>query len=646
MKQRPWNTNKSDELYNVSGWGAPYFSVNRKGEVAVCPKGTKKGRTFSLSQLVDQIVERGIQTPFLLRFNDILLHRISHISAAFKNAIKEFEYDEDHSVIYPIKVNQQKHVVDQISKFCMKNGHGLEAGSKPELLAVLALTTKDNSPIVCNGYKDEEYFEIAMMGTKIGKPIYPVIEKYSEFETLIKAAKKLGVKPKFGVRTKLSTTGSGRWQNSAGHRSKFGLTITELLRGIELVRKNGLLDGLNLLHFHQGSQITSISTVKKALKEASRIYIELTKLGVPLEILDVGGGLGVDYNGSHTNQDSSTNYSLQEYANDVIFQVKEMCEEAGVKHPRIFTECGRAVAAHHSVLIFDILGISSYARTKLPARLDKNSPKPLRELFEVRKAMQVETKSSNVLEHFHDAISNFQECQNLFGLGYMSIQDRGLAEEMYFNILKRCSAFMQREDEVPEEIKILEENLSDTYFGNFSVFQSLPDHWAIDQQFPIMPIQRLQNEPTRSAVIADITCDSDGKIDAFIDPKESKRVIRLHEHDKYNPYYLGVFLVGAYQETLGDLHNLFGDTNAVHVRIDNKGKAIIENVVKGDTVKEVLSYVQYDVEDLTDDMHAQIEKAVRNGMIDFKESGRFLKFYETALEGYTYLEDWETKEEF
>lgn len=643
MRRNAWNIKRSDELYNISGWGEPYFSINRTGDMLVHPRGTEK-RSINLKQLIDQIVERGIQTPVLLRFNDILLHRLSCISAAFENAISEFNYKGNYSTIYPIKVNQQHHVVDQVSKFCQKHGYGFEAGSKPELLALMALSQNTKTPIVCNGYKDSEYFEIALMGRKLGKPVYPVIEKFSEFETLIEAAKNLDVEPEFGVRIKMSSSGSGRWQSSAGYRSKFGLSITELLRGVELLKENKMLKGFKLIHFHQGSQITAINTLKKSLKEATRVYVELTKMGVPLEIMDVGGGLGVDYNGSHSNQDSSMNYTLQEYANDVVFHIKEICDEEEVPHPNIFTESGRSVVAYHAILVFDVLGISGFDRTKLPTDLDNTAPLPLRELLEIRKSLKSE--SANIMEHYHDIVANFQECQNLFGLGYISIEERGMAEELYFSALKRIQAIMEKQEEPLELAPNLEETLSDTYFGNFSVFQSLPDHWAIEQQFPIVPIHRLKEEPTCSAVIADITCDSDGKIDAFIDPKETKRIIKLHPYNGEGPYYIGAFLVGAYQETLGDLHNLFGDTNAVHISVDQRGKPVIETVVKGDTVKEVLTYVQYDVEDLQDMMHAQIERAVRKGLIDYKESGKFLKFYEDAIEGYTYLEDWQARGEY
>jgi arginine decarboxylase len=645
MKKSTWSIAQSDALYNVSGWGDPYFSINKKGDIAVHPKGNAK-KSVGLKTLVDQIIERGIQPPFLLRFNDILTHRLSAIQSAFETAIAENKYKGSYHNIYPIKVNQQRHVVDQIAAYCRKGSFGLEAGSKPELMAVMALTENDSTPIVCNGYKDKEFFEIALMGTKMGKPIYPVIEKFSEFKTIVEVSESLDVKPLMGVRIKLSSAGSGKWQSSGGYRSKFGLTVAELLRGIEYLREHDRLDGLRLLHFHIGSQITDISSIKRALKEVARFYVELKKMGIPLDVVDVGGGLGVDYDGSKSNKDSSMNYSLQEYANDVVFQVKEICDEAEVEHPTIFTECGRASAAHHSLLVMNVLGISGYDRPKIPSDIDTDEMhKPLKELWQIRHTL----KRENSLELYHDAVSSFQECLNLFNLGYMNVQDRALTEELYFAILKRCHTLWQNEDEesLPDEFRSLEETLSDTYFCNFSVFQSLPDLWAIDHLFPIIPIHRLKEEPTKNATIADITCDSDGKIDKFIDPKpkEKRRVLPLHPSND-DDYYLGVFLVGAYQETLGDLHNLFGDTNVVHISLDKKGDAVIETVVKGDTVKEVLSYVQYDVNDLIEKMHRQLENAARKKRIDLRESGQFLKFYEAALEGYTYLEETSAMEEY
>jgi arginine decarboxylase len=642
MKRPKWKISESEDLYNIPGWGDPYFSVNKAGHVAVHPTG-QGAKAFSIKTLVDQIVERGIQPPFLLRFNDIVTHRLSAIEQAFERAVKDNHYKGKHAVIYPIKVNQQRHVVDQIAAYCKMSSFGLEAGSKPELAAVLALAEKESTPIICNGYKDREYFEMVLMGAKMGKPIYPVIEKFSEFKTIAAVAEGLKVKPKMGVRVKLSSPGSGKWQSSGGHRSKFGLTINELMRGLDFLRENDLLDGLKLLHFHLGSQITDIAAIKRALKEAARVYVELVRAGVPLEIMDVGGGLGIDYDGSSTNQDSSVNYTLDEYASDVIFQIKEICDDAKVGHPHIYTECGRAVAAHHSVLITNVLGISAYDRTKLPSKIDEDSPKPLHELFEIQQSFRKE----RVIESYHDATNSFKECLSLFSLGFMNLSDRGVAEDIFFSICKRCQRILESAEEVPDDLKGLEDELSDTYFCNLSIFQSLPDLWAIDHRFPIMPIHRLKEEPTRTATIADITCDSDGKIDCFINPRRAeKRTIKLHPHQEGEQYYIGVFLVGAYQETLGDLHNLFGDTNAVHIVLDKKNKPIIETVVKGDTVKEVLSHVQYDVNELILKMHRQLENAVRRGRIGLRESGDFLKFYETAMEGYTYLEETEAEEEY
>lgn len=643
MRKSGWKISQSEELYNITGWGDPYFSIGKQGHVVVHPTG-QPSKAFSIKTLLDEIIERGIQPPFLLRFNDIITHRLSAIEQAFEKAVKENHYKGKQAVIYPIKVNQQRHVVDQIAEFCKSSSFGLEAGSKPELAAVLALAEKSATPIVCNGYKDREYLEMVLMGTKMGKSVYPVIEKFSEFKTIAAVAETIKVEPTMGVRVKLSSPGSGKWQSSGGHRSKFGLTINELMRGLDFLRENKMLSGLKLLHFHLGSQITDIAAIKRALKEAARVYVELVRAGVPLEIIDVGGGLGIDYDGSQTNQDSSVNYTLEEYASDVIFQIKEICDEAGIAHPHIFTECGRAVAAHHSVLITNVLGISAYDRTRLPAALDDDSPRPLHTLFEIQQSLRRE----NVLESYHDATNSFKECLSLFALGFMTLADRGLAEDIFFNICKRCQRLLESsEEDIPDDLKKLEEELSDTYFCNLSIFQSLPDLWAIDHRFPIMPVHRLKEEPTRSATLADITCDSDGKVDCFINPRrEEKRIIRLHPHQDGEQYYIGVFLVGAYQETLGDLHNLFGDTNAVHITMDRKGKPQIETVVKGDTVKEVLTYVQYDVNELVLKMHRQLENAVRRGRISFRESGDFLKFFETAMEGYTYLEETEAEEEY
>jgi arginine decarboxylase len=641
MKKK-WSVKQSKELYHIEGWGDPYFSINKKGHIAVHPKGNPKS-SLNLKTMIDQITERGIAAPVLFRFDDILIHRIQQIHSAFEKAIGDFSYKGRYTTVYPIKVNQQRHVVDQMSRYSKKRPFGLEAGSKPELMAVLALSQNPENPIVCNGYKDREFFELAVMAMKMGKSVYPVIEKVSELETLVEVAKKYKITPTFGVRVKLSSAGSGKWQSSGGYRSKFGLTINELMRGLEYLKKHKILDGFQLLHFHLGSQITDIQAIKKALKEAARVYVELKKMNVPVNILDVGGGLGVDYDGSQTRNDNSVNYSLQEYANDVVFQIQEICKQFDLPEPNIITECGRAVTAHHSVLVFNVLGASKYDRQILPKKMKRNWSRPLKELFEIFHALN----KKNALEYYHDAVTLFQECLNLFNLGYMSLEERGFAEDFYFGMLKKCKDLWQDDVDPPEEYYHLREKLADTYFCNFSVFQSLPDYWAIDHRFPILPLQRLNEKPTKSAILADITCDSDGKVDSFIDPmEEGEKVLPLHELVENEDYYLGVFLVGAYQETLGDLHNLFGDTNVVHVKMGKTGKPVIESVVKGDTVKEVLGYVQYDVEKLISQVHAQLETAVNKKQISFKESGEFMRYYETALEGYTYLEETLAKEEF
>lgn len=642
MAKKKWTTHNSGELYHIHGWGAPYFSINPRGQVQVHPQGKKK-QSLSLKTIVDQLDERGISTPVLLRFNDILIHRIQAIHNAFQHSIAELKYEGKHTTVYPIKVNQQRHIVDQMSAYSRKHSFGMEAGSKPELMAVLALSQNLQNPIVCNGYKDKEFFEIAVMGMKMGKKVYPVIEKLSELETLAEVAKQYKTTPTFGVRIKLSSLGSGKWQSSGGYRSKFGLTIHEMMKGLDFLKKNDLLGGLKLLHFHVGSQITDIKAIKNALKEAARIYVEMHRLGVAIEILDVGGGLGVDYDGSQTNNDNSVNYTLQEYANDVVFQIQEICDQAGVKAPHIFTESGRAVAAHHSVLIFNVLGQSQYDRVRLPEKLDRKWPQPLKQLFDIYQTLSADS----AVELYHDAVTLFQECLNLFSLGYLSLKQRGYAEDLYFGILRACQLLWEKEENPPEELQGMKETLSDTYFCNFSLFQSLPDYWAIGHRFPIMPIQRLNEKPTRSAILADITCDSDGKVDSFIDPtQEEGKVLALHNLVRDEDYYLGVFLVGAYQETLGDLHNLFGDTNAVHVKVGKNGKPVIESMVKGDTVKEVLSYVQYDIDDLVESLHHQLEEAVLEKKITFKESGEFMKYYQEALEGYTYLEETEARDEY
>jgi arginine decarboxylase len=627
-----WTVTDAGELYEVARWGKGYFSVDPAGHVRVHPTKEPE-RSIDLKQLVDHLQLRGIALPILIRFRDILRHRLSDIHSAFETAIAQHQYEGKYVCIYPIKVNQQRQVVEEVLDFGRPYRFGLEAGSKPELLAVAALASNE-TPIICNGFKDAEFIETAMMAQKIGRRIIPVVEKYTELGLVLEYAAKVGVRPQIGMRVKLAARGGGRWQSSGGYRSKFGLTVAEVLRGLEELRVHGMQDCFKLLHFHLGSQIPNIRIVKGALNEAARIYTELVKLGAGLEYLDVGGGLGVDYDGSQTNFESSVNYTLEEYANDVVYHIQSVCDEAGVPHPTIISESGRAVVAYHSVLIFNVLGVSGFGEERIPAAPTPEMEQPLVDLLETYQNLTVR----NALESYHDAQQALDMALNLFSGGYLPLDQRCQAENLFWAICVKLQKLVQQMDEVPEELQGLDETLADTYFCNFSLFQSIPDSWAIKQLFPIIPIHRLNTPPTSAGVLGDITCDSDGKIDQFIDRRDVKRTLPLHTVNG-EPYYLGVFLVGAYQEILGDLHNLFGDTNAVHVSLDEGGSVVLDNVIKGDTVREVLDYVEFEPDVLVKKLRADIEIAVREGRVGYEEAGRMLQFYEDGLRGYTYLED-------
>ncbi len=631
-----WSAAESAALYGVEGWGQGYFSVNDAGHVGVSPKGPD-GPAIDLYQLVDELRGRDIALPMLLRFTDILQDRMAKLAGAFQNAIAENDYRGRYRCVYPIKVNQQRHVVEEIHTFGKAFGFGLEAGSKPELLAVMAIVDDDDTPIVCNGFKDDEFIEAVILAAKMGRTVIPVVEKFSELELLVKHAKRHGVRPKIGVRIKLASAGAGRWEQSGGVRSKFGLFVSEVLEALEYLRGEGMGDCLAMVHFHLGSQINNINNIKGAIVELSRVYTELQRLGAGLKYIDVGGGLGVDYDGSKTNFESSINYSLQEYANDVVFYVKQVCDEAGVEHPTIISESGRAMVAYHSVLVFNVIGWSGFARFNLPTELTAaqraEMPQPVVNLFET----YCDVKPTNLSEYYHDAERFKEDTLNLFTLGYCSLQDRSLAERLYYGTCSKILGFVRKMEEVPEEFETLESTLSDTYFCNFSLFQSMPDSWAIDQLFPVMPIHRLNERPTCRGILADITCDSDGKIDRFIDKRDVKTVLELHPYENQD-YCLGAFLVGAYQEILGDLHNLLGDTNAVHVTVDDDGTYSVDEVIEGDTVREVLQYVQFSADELQRSMRKLVERALREQKISLDESRVLLKFYENGLEGYTYLE--------
>jgi arginine decarboxylase len=636
---RNWQTgevftvNDANELYEVDRWGKGYFSISPDGHVLVHP--TKDpSQAIDLKQLTDHLMLRGIQLPVLIRFRDILRHRVGDIHNAFKTAITQHQYEGGYMCVYPIKVNQQRQVVEEVLDFGREYGFGLEAGSKPELLAVAAQAYND-TPIICNGFKDAEFIEMAMLAQKIGRTVIPVVEKYTELGLILKYAEKVGVRPKIGMRVKLASRGGGRWQGSGGYRSKFGLTVTEVLRGLEELRVLGMQDCFKLLHFHLGSQIPNIRIVKGALNEAARIYSELVKAGAGLEYLDVGGGLGVDYDGSQTNFESSVNYTLEEYANDVVYHIQTVCDDAGVKHPTIVSESGRAIVAYHSVLIFNVLGVSTFGEEKIPASFPPDdTEQPLIDLLETYQNLT----ARNALESYHDAQQALDMALNLFSGGYLPLDQRCQAENLYWAILVKLKKLVGQMEDVPEDLQGLDDTMADTYFCNFSLFQSCPDSWAIKQLFPVMPIHRLNMPPTHHAVLGDITCDSDGKIDQFIDRRDVKRTLPLHTVNG-EPYYLGVFLVGAYQEILGDLHNLFGDTHAVHVSLDDRGSVVLDAVIKGDTVKEVLDYVEFSADELVRKLRNDVELAVRQGKITYEESGRMLEFYEEGLGGYTYLED-------
>ena len=626
-----WTTAEAADLYDVASWGKGYFSVGDNGHLWVHPNKDPQ-RSLDLKELVDNLQLRGISLPILIRFGEILQNRLGEMHQAFQNAIAEHNYRGTYCCVYPIKVNQQRQVVEEVFEYGRPYHFGLEAGSKPELLAVLAIADNE-TPIICNGFKDDEYIEMVLLATKIGRRIIPVVEKYTELDLIQKHSGRLGVRPTIGLRIKLASRGSGRWKSSGGYRSKFGLTVTEALRALDQLKASGMEDCLQLLHFHLGSQITNIRQIKAAVMEAARVYVELKRAGAGLAFMDVGGGLGIDYDGSQTDFESSVNYTLQEYANDVVYHVQSVCDEAEVPHPTIVSESGRAIAAYHSVLVFNVLGVTGFGDSESMPEIPEDVEQPLMDLKETLRALT----NKNLLESFHDAQQALDSALNLFSLGYLPLQQRSWAESIYWVICRRIQKLGKDLDYFPEELEGLDGLLSDTYFCNFSLFQSLPDSWAVKQLFPIMPIHRLEEEPFRHGILGDISCDSDGKVDQFIDRRDVKKTLPLHAFNG-DPYVLGAFLVGAYQEILGDLHNLFGDTNAVHVRLDENNAVVIEALIKGDTVREVLDYVQFQSKALLEQFRKDVECAVREKRIGYEESGLLLRFYEDGLNGYTYLE--------
>lgn len=630
--QQRWTIGDSLDTYAIRNWGAGYFGINEKGNVCVHPGGPDSPN-FDLKDLVDEVRRRGISLPLLIRFTDVLRDRVVHLNEAFRKAIKEYGYKSAYRGVYPIKVNQHRFVVEQIVDAGKPYGYGLEAGSKPELLAVMAMVDDPEALIICNGYKDEEYVETALYASKLGRKVVMVVEKPSELPLIAEVSRKTGIPPRLGMRVRLSTRGAGKWEASGGDRSKFGLSAAELMQAIAFMKEAGLLESFELLHFHLGSQISNIRNVKNALREVGRFYVEVHGLGAPLKYIDVGGGLGVDYDGSRTNFASSMNYSTEEYANDVVSSVMEACDAAQVPHPVLVSESGRAVVAHHAVLITEVLGNSDFEAGPVPETLPADVPQVVKNLFSALR----EVTNKNLLETYHDALEYKDEVLTLFSLGHLSLEQRVLAENLFWSICHKVLRMGKESGETSEELEALEHLLSETYFCNFSLFQSLPDSWAIDQLFPVMPIHRLTERPTHRAVLADITCDSDGKIEKFIDRREVKDDLELHALND-DEYYLGIFLVGAYQEILGDLHNLFGDTHAIQVSLAPGGGYLIDRVVEGDSVTEVLNYVAFNKDDLIAKIRMKAELALRSGAITLDESRKILQVYEQGLAGYTYLE--------
>ena len=629
---RKWRIEDSEELYNITGWGTSYFSINDAGHVVVTPR--RDGVTVDLKELVDELQLRDVASPMLLRFPDILDNRIEKMSSCFKQAAEEYGYKAENFTIYPIKVNQMRPVVEEIISHGKKFNLGLEAGSKPELHAVIAVNTDSDSLIVCNGYKDESYIELALLAQKMGKRIFLVVEKMNELKLIAKMAKQLNVQPNIGIRIKLASSGSGKWEESGGDASKFGLTSSELLEALDFMESKGLKDCLKLIHFHIGSQVTKIRRIKTALREASQFYVQLHSMGFNVEFVDIGGGLGVDYDGTRSsNSEGSVNYSIQEYVNDSISTLVDVSDKNGIPHPNIITESGRALTAHHSVLIFEVLETATLPEWDDEEEIAPDAHELVQELYSIWDSLN----QNKMLEAWHDAQQIREEALDLFSHGIVDLKTRAQIERLYWSITREINQIAGGLKHAPDEFRGLSKLLADKYFCNFSLFQSLPDSWAIDQIFPIMPIQRLDEKPERSATLQDITCDSDGKIANFISTRNVAHYLPVHSLKKTEPYYLAVFLVGAYQEILGDMHNLFGDTNAVHVSVNEKGYNI-EQIIDGETVAEVLDYVQYNPKKLVRTLETWVTKSVKEGKISLEEGKEFLSNYRSGLYGYTYLE--------
>ena len=632
----PWTTESARSLYNIEGWGIGFFDINAAGHVVVRPDREKTERELDLFELANDLEEQGVGLPLLLRFSDILRSRIESLNERFSHARTEFGYEGGYTTVYPIKVNQQRHVVEEIVEFGKVAGVGLECGSKPELQAVLGLAEHTDHMIVCNGYKDEEFMRLALMGQKLGHQVFIVLEQLSEVDVLLQVADELGVTPTAGVRVKLYSEGSGRWAKSGGEKSKFGLSTAQLVKLVDRLKNEGRLDILKLIHFHLGSQITDIRYIKAGLQEVSRYYAELRGLGVDITHIDVGGGLGVDYDGSNSTSQASVNYSLQEYADDVIYTIAEACRQHELPMPHIISESGRALTAHHALLLLSVIDVESQADNAVPDLTDEH-PTLLHEMAaDYASLSKPRVSRKRVREVYHDATFDKERAQEFFNSGVLTLRDRAIAEQIYLSTIAVVAKIAQRDrDEYSDIIDDLEATMVDRYFCNFSLFQSLPDSWAIDQIFPIMPIHRLNEEPTRRGTIQDVTCDSDGKIEKFIGDRTPRPSLELHPFNDGDPYIIGIFLTGAYQEILGDLHNLFGDTNAVHIRLSQTKGYEVTDLVHGDTVTEVLAYVQFRASDLLATFRRKVANATS---LARQEANTFIAEYIAGLEGYTYLE--------
>ena len=628
-----WTIDEAREHYNIKGWGAGYFDINSKGNIVVRPD-SKSAHHIDLKELVDDIQAKGYSLPVLIRFSDILKASIANLANSFQNSIDEYGFEGQYHGVYPIKVNQQRQVVEEIVKFGQPFNIGLEAGSKPELHAILAILDNPEALLICNGYKDEAFIRLALMSQKLGKKVFIVVEKLDELALIEKVARELGVQPNIGLRIKLVSAGQGRWSSSAGEHSKFGLNTMELMEALEIAKNKNILDCVKLIHFHLGSQITNIRRIKDSLKEVGRFYSELMQFGCNIQYIDVGGGLGIDYDGSRSTFASSTNYSVQEYANDVVYHLLEICKAEDLPHPNIISESGRAMTAHHSILVVNVLDVTSFPEWSEQIEISGDAPEVVKEIFDVLDS----TSNKNLIESWHDAVHLKDAAQSQFLLGLISLADRAMTERIYWGICRKIEKLSSRLKFLPDDIRSLKTKLADKYFCNFSIFQSVPDSWAIDQVFPVVPLNRLHEEPDRDATLADITCDSDGRIDTFIGThRGTENTLRVHSLEPGESYSLCIFLTGAYQEILGDLHNLFGDTNTVHVSLKEDGSLNYEQIIEGEDVADVLDYVQFSADELAGRIDGFLIGCVQRGVVTQKEADDFLSLYKVGLDGYTYL---------